>query len=411
MRRARRCRPVASATRVESTDEEAGLDVTTLRVALTAVAGVLLVLFHFGAYLPTRAAFAGWWTLSLLAFLAGSLSYLANGTSWQAVLNPLGNGFAVLGAEAAWCGARSLRAAPVRWPWLLPVPVVAVVAGMLGDPAHDTWSGGLVFLLCMTAAFAAATGELAVVARAIPARHGTPLASATIPTYALAVASAVLAVFYAGRTVAFAAVGSRGAVFEHWFGTVPTTLLLIVQLVTVSFSMSALSTQQQLDDLRRRAIFDQLTGMYRPHEFRARAPQVLSRLAGDGEIAVVAMADLDHFKHINDDLGHAAGDDVLRAFGWSALAVLGPRALCGRMGGEEFALVFPARDLEHAEAVLGELVADFQRSVKLSDGRVPTVSIGVVRAGARADVAQLLEQADRALYRAKAQGRSRVVRA
>lgn len=386
------------------------MDITTLRVAFSVVAGVLMVLFYFGAYRPTGAPFSGWWTLALVLFSLGSACYLTNGTFLQVVLNPLGNGLAVAGTEAAWCGARSLRSRPMPWPVLPIMPVLAVAAGLLGHPSTDTWSGGLVLLVLMTAALALTTAELVAAGRSLGEPGRSPSAVALILVRALAAVSLLGAIFYAGRSVAFAAVGSHGDAFTTWFGSGPTTLLLLVQLVTVSFSMSSLSTYQQLDDLRHRAVYDQLTGLLRPQEFRAKATEELPRMAGSGELAVLAMADLDHFKQVNDELGHAAGDGVLRAFGQATLDTLGPQAVCGRVGGEEFALLFPALSLEHGERVLATLTAAFQQAVGLADGRIPTVSMGMVEAVPGTPVAELLERADIALYGAKSLGRSRVVR-
>jgi diguanylate cyclase (GGDEF)-like protein len=385
------------------------MDITTLRIAFTVVACVLLVLFYFGAYRTTRAPFSGWWTLSLLFFGAATICYLANGTGLEVVANPLGNGFGVLGAEAAWCAARSLTAPPIPWRRLAIAPVIAIVAGLLGDSAHDRWSGGAVFLALMTGVLAATTWSLhrAAAPELGPRRLPTPI----ILVRALGTISAILSVFYGMRTVVFVVAGPHSAVFERWFDTAPTTLLLLVQLVVVSFSMSSLSTVQQLDDLHQRAVYDRLTGLMRPEEFRDQAADMLPQMAHSGEVVMLAMADLDHFKRINDDLGHAVGDEVLRAFGWSARTALGPRALCGRLGGEEFGLLFPAADFEHAERLLDTMSVELHLTAALPDGRIPTVSIGLVQVDPRAPLNTQLQRADRALYEAKAQGRDRIVRA
>jgi len=384
------------------------VDISTLRATFSVLAAALMFLFYVGAYRPTRAPFAGWWTVSLLFFVLGSAAYLANGTPAQAMLNPLGNGLAVAGTEAAWCAGRSLSTRPFRWWWLVAAPLAAVLAGAVDDPGHDTWAGGFVFLVLMSAGFGATTRELA---RAAVRSHRSyqQLSVSSVLARSLAAASLVLTVYYACRTIAFLAVGPHSHAFDRWFGSGPTTLLLLVQLVTVSFTVSSLSTQQQIDDLEQRAVYDQLTGLMRAQEFRNHADGVLPRLARPGELTVVAMADLDHFKLVNDELGHAAGDEVLRAFGWSARTVLGPRALCGRLGGEEFCLIFTAATMEYAESMLAAVVSEFQQAVDLSDGRVPTVSIGVVEATRGVPLADLIARADRALYEAKSTGRSRVV--
>lgn len=389
------------------------MDVATLRVAFAVMAGVLLLLFYVAAYRSTHAPFSGWWTVSLLLFSLGSLAYLANGTSWQVVLNPAGNALAVGGAEAAWCAARTLRTPPPRWWWLLIVPALAVLAGAVDHPSTDIWAGGAIFLLLMAASFAATCVELNASRYSWVAQAETgpiPDASFAILTRMLSLASGVLAFYYAGRTVAYLWVGPYDDVFVTWFGSAPTTLLLIVQLVTVSFSMSSLSTQQQLADLRRRAVYDELTGLLRSQEFRVHAARALPHLNQDNGIAFLAMADLDHFKLVNDELGHAAGDQVLRDFGRVAQLSLGPAAICGRLGGEEFALLFSARSIEQAEQRLTTMTGAFQHAVTLADGRVPTVSVGVVQGTDHETLDQLLERADHALYRAKHAGRARIVR-
>jgi len=385
------------------------MDIVTLRIAFSVIACVLLVLFYFGAYRTTRAPFSGWWTVSLLFFGAATICYLANGTIGEVIANPLGNGLGIYGAEAAWCAARSLTAPAVRWRWLWIGPAIATIANLLGDSAHDRWSGGAVYLALMTGALAATTSSLhRAAAPKLDAAHvPTPI----ILVRALGAASAILTVFYGARTVAFMVAGPYSDLFERWFDTGPTTMLLLVQLVIVSFSMSSLSTVQQLDDLHHRAVYDRLTGLMRAEEFRDQTPEMVRQVAHRGELVMLAMADLDHFKQINDDLGHATGDDVLRAFGWAARTALGPRARCGRLGGEEFGLLFPATDFEHAERLLDTMNAEMQATADLPDGRIPTVSIGLVEVVPEVPLRTLLQRADRALYEAKTLGRDRIVRA
>lgn len=385
------------------------MDIFSLRVAFSVVACVLLVLFYFGSYRTTRASFPGWWSMALLVIGLSTLCYLANGTDLQVVLNPLGNGLGVLGVEAGWCAARSLTQQQVRWRWLLIAPAIAVVAGALDDPAHNRWSGGAVYLV-LTAGVLAVTTHALYRASARGLRHQGPTAAA-FPVQALSGVSGILALFYGTRAVFFIATGPDGAVFTTCLDAAPTTLLLLVELVVLSFSMSSLSTVQQLSDLQQRAVYDQLTGLMRAVEFRDRAPEAVTTMARPGEVVMFAMADFDHFKLINDDFGHAVGDDVLRAFGLTARTVLGPRALCGRVGGEEFGLLFPATDLKHAERLLDALCTELQRTVHLPDARVPTISIGLVEVVPGVALPTLMQRADRALYEAKAQGRNRIVQA
>ena len=126
----------------------------------------------------------------------------------------------------------------------------------------------------------------------------------------------------------------------------------------------------------------------------------------------VIMCDLDHFKRINDTLGHGAGDRVLEQFGERVRSNLRNTDLAGRIGGEEFLLVLPETDMagalllaERLLAATGQLPFDVG-----SEGLTLTCSIGVAqRLGGDRDGGALLARADSALYAAKAAGRNRVV--
>lgn len=390
------------------------MDVATLRIAFAILAGVLVVLFYAAAYRPTRAPFPGWWSFALILCLGSAVAYLADDTAAQGLLNPLGSGLGVAGAEAAWCAARSLHTHPLRWRWLVVAPTLAFVAGAVDDPAHNVWAGGLTFLVLMSAAFAGASLEMRSAARSLTERttdrRATDAQGLVVLAGALRIASGLLAVFYGARALAFVLFGPFSHPFTTFFGAGPTTLLLIVQLATVSFSMSSLSTLQQLADLRQRALYDQLTGLMRAQEFRRYAAAALPHLARQGEVTVAAMVDFDHFKDVNDDLGHRAGDDVLRALGHAAQATVGRAGICGRLGGDEFALLFPAASVDDAERQLDAMVEAFERSVHLPDGRIPTFSIGIAPATEDTSITTLLDRADQALYRAKRSGRNCAVR-
>ncbi|HEX9082191.1 MAG TPA: GGDEF domain-containing protein, partial [Holophagaceae bacterium] len=125
----------------------------------------------------------------------------------------------------------------------------------------------------------------------------------------------------------------------------------------------------------------------------------------------VVVCDLDHFKRINDTLGHGAGDFVLQAFGDRVRANLRESDLAGRIGGEEFLMVLPETDLgggrQFAERLRKALA---QAPLSLPTGALEvTCSFGVAeRLAQDQDPGQLLARADAALYLAKAGGRNRV---
>jgi diguanylate cyclase len=164
--------------------------------------------------------------------------------------------------------------------------------------------------------------------------------------------------------------------------------------------LAALSRTDGLSQLLNRSAWEDL------------ASAELARSRRSGRPVSLLMIDVDHFKPINDRHGHRVGDDVIRNV--AALlreAIRLPDAV-GRYGGEEFGVVLPDTAGERAAAIAERIRALVERSVvEPRTGLRCTVSIGVAEAAADiADACEWIERADRALYRAKAVGRNRVVR-
>lgn len=127
----------------------------------------------------------------------------------------------------------------------------------------------------------------------------------------------------------------------------------------------------------------------------------------------LVIVDLDHFKIVNDTRGHAAGDEVLRAFAATVAAQLREPDLAGRIGGEEFLLLLPETDLEGAAVVAERLRLAVASMVPggAAQGLACTCSLGAAQAEGRDKSAgEVLARADAALYRAKGSGRNRVER-
>lgn len=121
------------------------------------------------------------------------------------------------------------------------------------------------------------------------------------------------------------------------------------------------------------------------------------------------MLDLDHFKAINDQHGHATGDRVLTAIGALFRSFFREGDVIARSGGEEFVLLLRQRDQEQCLAEMELLRARIEELKP--EGLTLTASIGIAGAGSEGDFEICQEQADRAMYRAKALGRNRVVMA
>ena len=161
------------------------------------------------------------------------------------------------------------------------------------------------------------------------------------------------------------------------------------------------------DELAFQASHDALTGLPNRRAILAALEASLAR----GEAVAAGLCDLDHFKAVNDTWGHAAGDEVLVSFARTAREVLGGGEALGRFGGEEFLAVVPAGRARPGGGVFDEVRrAVAAGPVRTAAGEVPlTVSVGVVEAVPGSSVTTLLAAADAALYRAKAEGRDRVV--
>lgn len=182
-------------------------------------------------------------------------------------------------------------------------------------------------------------------------------------------------------------------------------------LFTVAMPMSFLLLVREEDRARLLAASrtDFLTGLNNRQGFFELGPELLKQ--GKGGSHILLAADLDHFKAINDEHGHDAGDRVLRLFASIASETAGPGAISARLGGEEFAILLPNIGKEGASMVAESVARRFAEKAARSDGLgIPaTVSIGLaeVQTG-EMDLSELLAAADGALYRAKKLGRNRI---
>ena len=201
---------------------------------------------------------------------------------------------------------------------------------------------------------------------------------------------------------------------------VPTASLTFSVFTAMAELMVAVAV---LQDTFHMAFRDELTGIPSRRALN-------ERLAGLGRVYTVAMVDVDHFKNFNDTYGHDLGDQVLKMVA-AHIAGVGGGGKAFRYGGEEFTILFPGKEAEealpHLEA-LREVIESYRLALRATDrpkkakggkrqrggwrGRNAvsvTVSIGVAGRNDRLAIPQaVIEAADRALYRAKDQGRNRV---
>lgn len=158
---------------------------------------------------------------------------------------------------------------------------------------------------------------------------------------------------------------------------------------------------------------DALTGVANRRSFELALAREIDRVARSGEPALLLVLDIDHFKHVNDTHGHAAGDLIIKAVAQALLDCVRPMDLVARIGGEEFAVVLP-----NCATAFGETVAERVRrrvehtpmAISAATALNVTVSVGGAFAPqwVRSSPHLWIERADRQLYRAKAQGRNLV---
>ncbi|MBF0272145.1 MAG: GGDEF domain-containing protein [Magnetococcales bacterium] len=163
---------------------------------------------------------------------------------------------------------------------------------------------------------------------------------------------------------------------------------------------------ERLYDLARR---DALTGLANRRVFEERAITEMATANRQGHPLVLACMDLDHFKVINDRLGHGRGDEVLQTVSQTFSRMVRDSDLLARVGGDEFIMILPNTTLENA----GQLMERLCASIRGLDIRVPGfpalgVSVGLALWRPNDSLESWSHQADEALYRAKSAGRSRV---
>ena len=165
--------------------------------------------------------------------------------------------------------------------------------------------------------------------------------------------------------------------------------------------------QLTADDMAVLANTDELTQVANRRKSNEVLQAELVRFARYGRAFSIVLLDIDHFKHVNDTLGHAVGDQALVAVAARVGAALRASDTLGRWGGEEFLVVLPETDFD-ATVDKAEAICVCIASVPAVNDHAVTVSCGVASAKPGDSVKMLLERADAALYEAKSAGRNRV---
>jgi diguanylate cyclase (GGDEF)-like protein len=178
----------------------------------------------------------------------------------------------------------------------------------------------------------------------------------------------------------------------------------------LSLSLTNIELRERLENM---ALRDGLTGLYNRRFLDEMLEHELAKLRRSGRSAALMLVDVDHFKRFNDTYGHQAGDEALRKVGAALLSAVRASDVVCRYGGEEFLVFLPECDLDEAVAKAETLRAAVQAiALRVAGDQIPPISasFGVALFPlAGENRAELIQHADRALYRAKDAGRNRVM--
>jgi diguanylate cyclase (GGDEF)-like protein len=378
------------------------LDIPTLfavTLFITVIAGLLLLF----AFLQNRNTPAlALWGIGYLVGTAGA-ALVAGQTSVQSTLAAcIANGMLCAAYGFMWCGARSFEGRRVSLIGLALGPVLG-----MGAFAFDGFAQSMPERISLVAAISASYALLAACElwyardRDLISRWPTLLLVVTHAAFLLA-------------RIPYAEDLASSVTSGHPYGVVATVMAFeaLFAAFCVPFLRVAMSKERAELEQRRAAETDPLTGAPNRRAFFDRGEPLLERFVAERQPAALLLFDLDRFKAINDTAGHQGGDQVLQSFCDLVSASLGPRDLFGRLGGEEFAFVMVnasmTQALQTAERLRGEFAALQFGGLSIR----PTVSVGVaVASESGRSLSALLALADRALYRAKAEGRNRVMSA
>jgi diguanylate cyclase (GGDEF)-like protein len=275
--------------------------------------------------------------------------------------------------------------------------VVLLCAGLVSDP------GGLALFAPVVASPLVAAGPRIQQALTRVARN--PFGSRRRKAFSLAPYAAVSAVFAALMIVLPAGASTR--LWIAVLGAIVVVALVVARQLVAFHDNAALldELRRQETKLRDQALYDGLTRLAN----RAHFHDELAGALAAGPVALV-LVDLDHFKAVNDTMGHAAGDALLVEVAARLRSAVRETELVARLGGDEFAVLLPGGAAAGAGAVAERILAELGRPVPLlHQDTVVQCSIGVAFSDS-GDLAELLSDADIAMYAAKDQGRATWVR-
>ena len=381
------------------------LDVGTLAIATVFVMALLGALLAF-AGMQNRAARAPiFWGAGYIggAVAVGLVAARGVVPDWLSI--NFANALALVSVGMIWVGARVFERRPVRLMPEIVTLIVPVVLWLLACtmPAFRADINMRIMLIAVLAALPALAA-----AREIWRGRAEPLMSRW-PTIWVLFAYAAVSLARLPVAIVVPLTGSRSLLSGAWLGLLTFGNLLF----TTVLAFLLLNMIKERSELKHKiaSMTDPLSGVANRRAFLDGAERLRRQQMLACEPLAVLVFDLDHFKDINDRFGHGTGDTVLQIFAATASQALGEATVFGRIGGEEFAAVLPVEDVDEAVLVADRVRRNFAGECARygDDDLRPSVSVGVITArDLQCPLNDFLAAADKALYRAKANGRNRV---
>ncbi len=298
-----------------------------------------------------------------------------------------------------WAGARRFEGRQARLLWVIAGPAIWLLACQVGAIYQSAPAR-------VAAASVILTAYTLLSAHEVWRARDRELISRW-PTLALLLLHSL---FLAGRGPLIAALA-----LTTFAGRPPNTVIFVLAfegLLTafcLAFLRVSMAKERVELEQRRAALTDSLTGIANRRAFFDRGEALLECTLADRRPAALLLFDLDRFKDVNDTGGHQTGDRVLRVFSDLVTIAMRPDDLFARIGGEEFALLLLDQPMGEALQIAERVRREFAAMPLSGLAKHSTVSVGVAMAGKSGrGLSGLLANADRALYRAKADGRNRV---
>lgn len=374
----------------------------TLVLMAVILTGVMtLMLLAAWRFNPRTSALA-YWTLAYGCGFLFSLALLLHRFMPEIVAILLSQSLAASMAYCNLCGAQIYtQSRPWSWRIFIPALALLLMGSALSNLLLDDQS--VRYLISSLT-----VGSLFVASALVM----TPRKITLYPARALyALVSSLHGLFLLGRPWLFQ-LGDAGLFSRDGLIAVSQFVALesIVAIVLMALCIIMLSSEQMMLELKHIAERDALTGVFNRRAFLTLLRKTAAQLERLHKPLSILLVDLDHFKRINDNAGHKTGDKALRHFIHIAQGCIREGDVIGRIGGEEFAIFLPTADLAEAHVVAQRLRGSLEaHPLAYKHSRIGiTASIGIASKLPNESAEAALHRADKAMYRAKRNGRNRV---